>query len=220
MALDEQIREVARELAAQGFELIATHGTAQALGEAGVDCRSVNKVLDKKSLSALIDECYRASRNKNTVLLADRLRTMGFEMSTRAGISICMDDMIIPDSKKDVLGSWHCVGEEKDAVDVVSGIKAGEEARVAAALERAGLRSGSARINGNELDNTFLGGKFADSFEGRGGNDILEADAGNDTAYFTGDRAEYTALFFLGRLAAGECIVSRRLAARPPRQST
>ena len=66
---------------------------------------SVNKVLDKKSLSSLIDECYRASRNKNTVLLADRLRTMGFEMSTRAGISICMDDMIIPDSKKDVLGA-------------------------------------------------------------------------------------------------------------------
>ena len=69
----------------------------------GMDFPSVNKVLDKKSLSSLIDECYRASRNKNTVLLADRLRTMGFEMSTRAGISICMDDMIIPDSKKDVL---------------------------------------------------------------------------------------------------------------------
>ena len=71
----------------------------------GMDFPSVNKVLDKKSLSSLIDECYRASRNKNTVLLADRLRTMGFEMSTRAGISICMDDMIIPDSKKDVLGA-------------------------------------------------------------------------------------------------------------------
>ncbi|MGB5365228.1 MAG: DNA-directed RNA polymerase subunit beta', partial [Polyangiales bacterium] len=71
----------------------------------GMEFPAVNKVLDKKSLSALIDECYRASRNKNTVLLADRLRTMGFEMSTRAGISICMDDMIIPDSKKDVLAA-------------------------------------------------------------------------------------------------------------------
>ncbi len=69
----------------------------------GMEFPSVNKVLDKKSLSSLIDECYRASRNKNTVLLADRLRTLGFEMSTRAGISICMDDMIIPDSKKEVL---------------------------------------------------------------------------------------------------------------------
>ena len=69
----------------------------------GLDFRSVNKTLDKKALSALIDECYRKSRNKNTVLLADRLRTLGFEMSTRAGVSICMDDMLIPDSKKTVL---------------------------------------------------------------------------------------------------------------------
>ncbi|MGB8222924.1 MAG: DNA-directed RNA polymerase subunit beta' [Polyangiales bacterium] len=80
----------------------------------GMEFPSVNKVLDKKSLSALIDECYRASRNKNTVLLADRLRTLGFEMSTRAGISICMDDMIIPDSKKDVLAE-----AQKDVTTVV-----------------------------------------------------------------------------------------------------
>ena len=69
----------------------------------GMKFDSVNRVLDKQALSGLIDECYRAKRNKDTVLLADRLRTMGFEMSTRAGISICMDDMIIPESKKDVL---------------------------------------------------------------------------------------------------------------------
>ena len=69
----------------------------------GMDFPTVNKVLDKKALSALIDECYRRSRNKNTVLLADRLRTMGFGMATQAGISICMDDMLIPASKKDVL---------------------------------------------------------------------------------------------------------------------
>ena len=63
----------------------------------------VNKVLDKKALSSLIDACYRQSRNKATVLLADRLRTLGFEMSTRAGVSICMDDMTIPESKKVIL---------------------------------------------------------------------------------------------------------------------
>ncbi|MGE3635779.1 MAG: DNA-directed RNA polymerase subunit beta', partial [Sandaracinaceae bacterium] len=64
----------------------------------------VNKVLDKKALSRLIDDCYRRSRNKATVLLADRLRSLGFEMATRAGVSICMDDMTIPDSKKVILG--------------------------------------------------------------------------------------------------------------------
>jgi len=62
-----------------------------------------NKVLDKKALSRLIDDCYRRSRNKATVLLADRLRTLGFEMSTQAGVSICMDDMTIPDEKKHIL---------------------------------------------------------------------------------------------------------------------
>ena len=63
----------------------------------------VNKVLDKKALSRLIDDCYRRSRNKATVLLADRLRTLGFEMSTQAGVSICMADMTIPESKKHIL---------------------------------------------------------------------------------------------------------------------
>ena len=64
----------------------------------------VNKTLDKKALSALIDACYRTHRNKETVLLADRLRTLGFEHATRAGISICMDHMVIPDAKNVLLG--------------------------------------------------------------------------------------------------------------------
>ncbi|MCB9666704.1 MAG: DNA-directed RNA polymerase subunit beta' [Myxococcales bacterium] len=68
-----------------------------------VDFELVNKVLDKKALSTLIDQCYRQSRNKATVLLADRLRTLGFSMSTKAGISICMEDMVIPESKATLL---------------------------------------------------------------------------------------------------------------------
>jgi DNA-directed RNA polymerase subunit beta' len=64
---------------------------------------AVNKVLDKKALSGLIDTCYRKSKNKSTVLLADRLRTLGYTYSTRGGISVCMDDMVIPSSKKVLL---------------------------------------------------------------------------------------------------------------------
>ena len=66
----------------------------------GLSFDLVNKMLDKKALSALIDACYRTHRNKETVLLADHLRTLGFEYATRAGISICMDDMVIPDAKE------------------------------------------------------------------------------------------------------------------------
>jgi DNA-directed RNA polymerase subunit beta' len=63
----------------------------------------VNKVLNKKTLSQLIDVCYRKHRNKETVLLADRLRSLGFAFATGAGISVCMDDMVIPAKKKELV---------------------------------------------------------------------------------------------------------------------
>src|SRR5690606_20135418 len=63
----------------------------------------VNKVLNKKALSQLIDVCYRINKNKDTVLLADRLRNLGYEFSTKAGCSVCMDDMIIPAKKKELV---------------------------------------------------------------------------------------------------------------------
>lgn len=60
-------------------------------------------------------------------------------------------------------------------------------------LERAGFRGlSTGRINGNELDNVFLGGDLADRFEGRGGNDRIEGDLGADEAFFSGPRADYT----------------------------
>jgi DNA-directed RNA polymerase subunit beta' len=68
-----------------------------------VDFDYVNKVMDKKAITDLIDQCYRMCKDKATVLLCDNLRTYGFHFSTRAGISICIDDMIIPPRKKDLL---------------------------------------------------------------------------------------------------------------------
>ena len=69
----------------------------------GLSFDLVNKTLDKKALSNLIDACYRKHQNKATVLLADRLRSLGFDYATRAGVSICMDHMVIPDAKKVLL---------------------------------------------------------------------------------------------------------------------
>jgi len=65
----------------------------------------VNKVLNKRALTELIDDCYRRHKNKETVLLADRLRTLGFTFATKAGVSVCMDDMVIPPKKKDLIGA-------------------------------------------------------------------------------------------------------------------
>jgi len=59
----------------------------------------VNKVMDKKALGALIDSCYRKCGQKATVLLADHLRTLGYQNATKAGISICIHDMEIPKRK-------------------------------------------------------------------------------------------------------------------------
>src|SRR5258707_7317021 len=75
----------------------------------------VNKTLDKKALSQLIDICYRKHRNKETVLLADRLRTLGFEYATKAGVSICMEHMVIPEKKKELLKEAQ--GEVERVVD-------------------------------------------------------------------------------------------------------
>jgi len=60
----------------------------------------VNQVMDKKALGELIDQCYRRMGNKATVLLADALRTLGYRNATRAGMSICIDDMRIPPDKE------------------------------------------------------------------------------------------------------------------------
>ncbi|MAJ61400.1 MAG: DNA-directed RNA polymerase subunit beta' [bacterium TMED88] len=60
----------------------------------------INQVMDKKALGELIDQCYRRLGNKATVLLADRLRSLGYGHATSAGISICLDDMAIPPDKE------------------------------------------------------------------------------------------------------------------------
>jgi DNA-directed RNA polymerase subunit beta' len=64
---------------------------------------SINKVMDKKQLANLVDICYRVAGNKATVILADRLRTLGYNNATRAGISISIGDMRIPAEKMDLL---------------------------------------------------------------------------------------------------------------------
>ncbi|MBI2083988.1 MAG: DNA-directed RNA polymerase subunit beta' [Deltaproteobacteria bacterium] len=60
----------------------------------------VNRVMDKKSIADLVEECYRKAGNKATVILADHLMNVGFTQASKAGISICIDDMKIPSTKE------------------------------------------------------------------------------------------------------------------------
>ena len=63
----------------------------------------VNRVMTKKELKNLIAECYRFSGTKATVLLADRLKDLGYKFATKAGISICVSDMVIPHRKEEII---------------------------------------------------------------------------------------------------------------------
>ena len=63
----------------------------------------VNRLMTKKAIEELIDSTFRISGGKSTVLLADRLRTLGFQHSTTSGISVSIADMIIPDEKNELI---------------------------------------------------------------------------------------------------------------------
>ncbi|MFH1131954.1 MAG: DNA-directed RNA polymerase subunit beta', partial [Pseudomonadota bacterium] len=67
--------------------------------------RLVNRVMGKKQLTEMMDACVRTCGEKKTVLLADRLRTLGYSYATLAGVSICIDDMVIPKAKAGLLAS-------------------------------------------------------------------------------------------------------------------
>ena len=59
----------------------------------------VNKLLTKKDIGDVIDQVYRHTGQKDTVLFADAIMALGFRNAFKAGISFGKDDMIIPDSK-------------------------------------------------------------------------------------------------------------------------
>ena len=65
---------------------------------------TVNQVMNKKQLAVLIDTTFRLAGGKATVILADKMMEYGFKYSTKAGISICIDHMVIPASKARLLG--------------------------------------------------------------------------------------------------------------------
>ncbi len=65
-----------------------------------IDFKHVNKVMGKKQVADLIDISFRFAGNKETVILADKIKETGFRYSSLAGVSICLDDMEIPTTKE------------------------------------------------------------------------------------------------------------------------
>jgi DNA-directed RNA polymerase subunit beta' len=70
----------------------------------GMPFEAINRELKKKSISELINVCYRRVGLKASVIFADQLMYTGFQYATRAGISIGVDDMLTPAEKSSIIG--------------------------------------------------------------------------------------------------------------------
>ena len=73
----------------------------------------VNKALKKKEISRLINASFRLCGLRDTVIMADQLMYTGFAYATRAGISICVDDMLVPQQKNALIAA-----AEKEVHDI------------------------------------------------------------------------------------------------------
>ncbi|HEV2333437.1 MAG TPA: DNA-directed RNA polymerase subunit beta', partial [Gammaproteobacteria bacterium] len=71
----------------------------------GLPFELINRDMTKKAISSLINTCYRRVGLKETVIFADRIMYTGFSFATRAGVSIGVNDMVVPDEKGRILGA-------------------------------------------------------------------------------------------------------------------
>ena len=72
---------------------------------AGLTFDLVNRLMNKKAISSLINACYRRVGLKETVVFADQLMYTGFSYATRSGVSIGVEDMVVPSEKKSILAA-------------------------------------------------------------------------------------------------------------------
>ena len=69
----------------------------------GLPFSNLNKALKKKEISKLINTSFRKCGLKETVVFADKLLQNGFRLATRSGISIAVDDMLVPPEKQGII---------------------------------------------------------------------------------------------------------------------
>ncbi|QBK04204.1 DNA-directed RNA polymerase subunit beta' [Hylemonella gracilis] len=79
----------------------------------GLAFENINKALKKKEISKLINVSFRKCGLKETVVFADKLLQNGFRLATRAGISISVDDMLVPKEKQEIIEA-----AEKEVKDI------------------------------------------------------------------------------------------------------
>ena len=63
----------------------------------------VNQLMTKKEIAKLVDRVYRLVGLHDVVVMLDRLKDLGFSYATKAGVSICIDNMHIPSRKTELI---------------------------------------------------------------------------------------------------------------------
>ncbi len=92
----------------------------------GLPFANINKALKKKEISKLINTSFRKCGLKDTVVFADKLLQSGFRLATRAGISIAIDDMLVPQQKHDLIAKAEAEVKEIEQQYVSGLVTAGE----------------------------------------------------------------------------------------------
>ncbi len=121
VALHASIRARIRERDANGdlhSELVETTAGRAVLSEIlpdGLSFTEINKPMNKRAISEVINACYRQLGLKETVVFADQLMYMGFSYATKSGVSFGVDDMVVPGEKSSIL--QFAEGEVKDIQD-------------------------------------------------------------------------------------------------------
>ena len=92
----------------------------------GMAFENINKPLKKKEISRLINTSFRKCGLRETVIFADRLLQSGFRFATRSGISIAIDDMLIPSQKEKIISEASGKVKEYDK-QFMSGLVTNQE---------------------------------------------------------------------------------------------
>jgi DNA-directed RNA polymerase subunit beta' len=105
--LSEYIRDPSGKLV-QHIRIVDTTAGRALLSEIlphGLSFDAINQDMTKKTISGTINACYRTVGLKETVVFADQLMYTGFHYATRAGVSIGVDDMVVPLQKTKILAT-------------------------------------------------------------------------------------------------------------------
>src|ERR1700731_3430610 len=112
--LSEYVRDPSGKLV-QNVRVVATTAGRALLSEIlphGLSFDAINQDMTKKTISGTINACYRTVGLKETVVFADQLMYTGFHYATRAGVSIGVDDMVVPLQKTKILATAEKEGKE------------------------------------------------------------------------------------------------------------